>query len=179
MSELERLIKKHITLLARQGTQSPTSLSCNCCIDGTTQLDVNKICTAVKQLSGSVGNPGSNKCAKDILTNNTSPCEEKKVTRGSDIIRKCESYVRSVVALLPQGSTQQQIQEASTKAECDCLKNAVYGTPDINNLGFSQAVMGQQVFDFYREGCSYSWISTVCGEREKVLARMRAPHLLC
>jgi hypothetical protein len=185
MSKLERLIKKHIMLFARQdtqiapGTHSPTSLSCNCCIEGTDQLSVTKICEAVKQLSNSVGSPGSNQCAKDIKRNNTKPCSTNKFTKGNVIIDKCKLYAGSVVAALPASSTEQQKSEASRKAECDCLNNAIYGSPDINGLGFPGAIMGQQVLDFYRDGCSYTWISTVCGERQKVIDRKGLQHLMC
>jgi len=183
MKKLEQIIRKHFVGLAQQSTRiapntAPVS-SCNCCIDGTTQLSINKICAAVKQLSGSVGSPGSDPCAKDIKRNNNNPCSTKKFTKGDIIIAKCQSYANSVVAALPQNATPAQRAEASRKAECDCLNNAISGTPSVNNLGFSQAVMGQQILDFYRDGCSYTWISTVCGEREKVMARKALQHLIC
>ena len=131
MSKLEKIIKKHFILLAQQGPQiapgtgKPTSTSCNCCIEGTNQLSITKICEAVKQLSGSVGSPGSNPCAKDIKRNNNKPCSTKKFTKGDIIIAKCQSYANSVVAALPQNATPAQRAEASRKAECDCLNNAI------------------------------------------------------
>jgi len=183
MNKFEQILRKHFVGLAQQSTRiapntAPAS-SCNCCIPETTQLSIDKICAAVKQLSGSAGIPGSNPCAKDIKTNNNNPCETKKFTKGDIIIAKCQSYANSVVAALPQNATPAQRAEASRKAECDCLNNAISGTPSVNNLGFSPAVMGKQILDFYTDGCSYVWISKVCGEREKVLARKALPHLIC
>lgn len=196
MSELERLIKKHITLLAKQGTQiapgtqSPTGLSCNCCIDGTTQLDVNKICAAVKELRRSPGGYfGNNQCANHIQSNNTDNCKDRGHLMFSNVKLACEGYQRSVQALLPSSSTQSQIAEAGRKAMCDCLNFVRYGTPkelsgnttisDGLNTKIGPNEFVEQLRSAFGARCNYVHLGAICDEMEKADEFARRRDLLC
>ena len=183
MNKFEQILRKNIqavtldtvqTQTSRVDEYPPSKFPCN--VPNTPFLDVNVICAAVNRLSSNVGNPGDNKCAQTIKKYNVNECSKKKYVAGQTVIGKCNDYAYYASA---DRATDAQKAEAKRKARCDCLNFALYGSPVLTSSSVSAKIMKSQIEDFYNADCSYTWLSRVCAERQKVIDELNSISPAC
>lgn len=188
MNKFEQILRKNIQAVTLDTVQTqtgrvdqypPSKFPCN--VPNTPFLDVNVICAAVNRLSSNVGNPGDNKCAQTIKKYNVKECSKKKYVAGQTVIGKCNDYASAVVLALSNRATDAQKAEAKRKARCDCLNFALYGRPVLtsSSVRFDAKIMKSQIEDFYNADCSYTWLSRVCAERQKVIDELNSISPAC
>jgi hypothetical protein len=196
MKKFEKILRKHIeavrdntNLTTFDTTDTGSGAPSNPCHIGG-KPDMKKVCDAVTELRRSPGNySGSNQCAKYIQSNNTDNCKDRGYLKFSNVKLACERYKRSVEAVLPAGSTANQIAEAGRKAMCDCINFVRYGEPktlsgnstisDGINTTVGPREFVEQMRSAFGSGCNYIHLAAICDESKKTDDFARRQDLMC